>query len=246
VLITDRQKIIAIYGAGPGLGMAAARRFGRQGFRVVLVSRNLPGLEAQSAELARLGIAAAVFVADLRDRKRAIEIVDEINTKLGPIDVLVYAPHGSSIRVSRVQELDLDDFDEMLDVKFRTAVGVVQAVLPNMLARNQGTVLFTFGPGQRRADPNTATLQLVDAATYHYALSLSLSLAHNPVYVGALLIYPTIAGSRNSELGKAGKLDHLPSEVLQKQYPTVSSDDLADRLWDMYVERGAFEVFVEE
>ena len=50
---------IAIVGAGPGLGLAIARRFGREGFRVALVSRAESKLDALAARLAEDGIQAA-------------------------------------------------------------------------------------------------------------------------------------------------------------------------------------------
>jgi NAD(P)-dependent dehydrogenase (short-subunit alcohol dehydrogenase family) len=43
--------LIAIVGAGPGLGLAIARRFGREGFKVALISRAKPRLDALAAEL---------------------------------------------------------------------------------------------------------------------------------------------------------------------------------------------------
>jgi NAD(P)-dependent dehydrogenase (short-subunit alcohol dehydrogenase family) len=62
--------VIAIVGAGPGLGLSIARRFGREGFTVALISRSAANLDRLAAELADSGIQAAGFPADVRDRPR--------------------------------------------------------------------------------------------------------------------------------------------------------------------------------
>ena len=53
--------VIAIVGAGPGLGQSIARRFGREGFAVALISRTQSRLDDMVAELASRGIEAAGF-----------------------------------------------------------------------------------------------------------------------------------------------------------------------------------------
>lgn len=58
---------LAIVGAGRGLGAAVARRFGREGFAIALVSRDQTKLDAMAAELADGGVTARGYSADVRD-----------------------------------------------------------------------------------------------------------------------------------------------------------------------------------
>lgn len=55
---------LAIIGAGPGLGLAAARRFGAEGFNVALISRTQEHVDALATELADAGITARGYAAD--------------------------------------------------------------------------------------------------------------------------------------------------------------------------------------
>ena len=57
---------LAIIGAGKGLGAAVARRFGKEGFSVALISRNQERLDALATELADDGVQAKGFAADVR------------------------------------------------------------------------------------------------------------------------------------------------------------------------------------
>src|SRR5213083_594132 len=64
----DTMPVIAILGAGPGMGLAIAKTFGAHGYRVALLSRHPAKQEPLVAELARHGIISAAFRADARDR----------------------------------------------------------------------------------------------------------------------------------------------------------------------------------
>jgi short chain dehydrogenase len=89
--------VIAIVGAGPGLGLSVARRSGREGFTVALISRSAANLERLAAELAASGIEAAGFAADVRDRRSLTAALSATAERSGPVDVLEYspAPHGA-------------------------------------------------------------------------------------------------------------------------------------------------------
>src|SRR5258706_13198343 len=87
-------KTLAGCGAGPGLGRAAARRFGREGFQVALVARNQDRLDAFTRELTADGIDATGFAGDIADRDALPGMIEAITARFGPIDVLEYAPSG--------------------------------------------------------------------------------------------------------------------------------------------------------
>lgn len=63
------MKTIAIVGAGAGLGMSIAKKFGQNGFRVALIARNGDKLNQLISELEQLGIEAAPFQADILNKE---------------------------------------------------------------------------------------------------------------------------------------------------------------------------------
>jgi short chain dehydrogenase len=91
------MSVIAIVGAGPGLGLSIARRFGREGFSVALISRTPANLDRLVAELAASGIQAAGFAGDVLDRPALTAGLAAAADRFGPVDVLEYspAPHGA-------------------------------------------------------------------------------------------------------------------------------------------------------
>ena len=138
------SKTIAVFAAGPGMGRSVARRFGREGFQVALVARNQTRLDAFTAELAADGITAAGFAGDLADRNALPGLIEAITARFGPIDVLEYAPSGLDLLnvAIAVRDADAASFEFPLDLLLRTPVTLIRQVLPGMLERGDGAILF--------------------------------------------------------------------------------------------------------
>ncbi len=82
------MSVIAIIGAGPGMGLAIAKRFGAQGYKVALLSRNPAKQEPLLTTLAEQGIEAAAFAADVLDPASIASGLTAVKDRFGPIDVL--------------------------------------------------------------------------------------------------------------------------------------------------------------
>src|SRR4051812_19355295 len=83
---------IVIVGAGPNLGQAVARRFGREGLAVGLISRNADKLEELVSELRGEGLTASSAAADIRDSAALQGAIGRLASELGPVEVLEYSP----------------------------------------------------------------------------------------------------------------------------------------------------------
>jgi len=224
---------IAIFGAGPGLGMAVARRFGREGFRVGLVSRNPSHLDGMTAELAGEGIAAAGFPADLSHREAALAATDAIEARFGPVDVLEYSPtpgEGSPRAVP--SQIDAAIMAPLLDKHLYTPVALVQRVLPGMLEQGSGSLLFALGASARYPMPRLASGGMIGAALRSYAHALNAELAPQGVYAGTLLIGALIEGTAAHRSATAWSTD-----AGRQEFTVVTAEELADRYWDMYTKR---------
>jgi NAD(P)-dependent dehydrogenase (short-subunit alcohol dehydrogenase family) len=69
------KNTLLIIGSGPGIGLATAQRFAREGYEIVLSSPNLKNLQAQSAKLSTYGIKATLEVADANDSTQVDNLV---------------------------------------------------------------------------------------------------------------------------------------------------------------------------
>jgi short-subunit dehydrogenase len=220
-------KTIAIFGAGPGLGRAVARRFGREGFQVALVARDRSRLDSMASDLAGEGVEAAGFPADLTDRQAALGAVDAIQSRFGPVDVLEYGPTpGAQLRTSP-SELDVAAVAQLLELYVLAPVALVGRVLPGMLERGSGGLLFAMGAAAKYPAPRLAG-GMVLSSLRNYVHTLNAELGPRNVYAGTLVIGALIEGSAAAR---------NPSAWGNGQVAVVAADDLAERCWDMYLKR---------
>jgi NADP-dependent 3-hydroxy acid dehydrogenase YdfG len=152
------SKVIAVFGAGAGLGVSVARRFGREGFRAALVARRKDRLDALVAQLAGEGIEAAPFTADLTDPAQVPALVDDIRGRFGRIDVVEYGPIGREHSFTPATALDAATLERLSRLFLLTPVEVVRAVLPEMTERGDGAILLTQGLSALQPMPFLASL----------------------------------------------------------------------------------------
>ena len=233
------SKTLAIFGAGPVLGRSLARRFGQEGFRIALVARTRPKLDALVAELADDGIQAAAFTADLTDLDRITEVTEEITAHFGRIDVAEFSPGGGSLGEGIVSVLDVDraNLQLLLDQFLMTAVTLVRAVLPGMIARGDGAILFTAGQSGVHPKPRMGNMGMVQAALRNYVHNLNGELADTGVYVGAVNIGALIEGSVPHRF----VLDTMGPDFAGE---VIHPDTYAEHFWDRYAKRDKPEVLV--
>ena len=220
-----------VLGAGPGLGMSIARRFGAAGHSVALVSRSDARHAGYLAELASAGIAAEAFVADVNDREQVASVVDAIEAKHG-IDVLYYGPGaGDAARPMPITETTADEVRSSMSSVY-AAVDIGGRVLPGMIARGRGGLLFAGGLSAVVPLPFLGALAVTSAAMRNYALTLNAGLADTGVYAGTL----TIGG-----LIERGDIHSLvvahPEKFGDVPLRTLNPDDLAAVAWEMYTAR---------
>ncbi|MEU6548709.1 SDR family NAD(P)-dependent oxidoreductase [Streptomyces sp. NPDC046915] len=234
------SKVIAVFGAGTGLGASVARRFGREGFRVALVARRKDRLDALAAQLGGEGIEAAAFPADLSDPAGVPALVGAIRERFGRIDVVEYAPIGGDVSFTPASRLDAATLEKFSRLLLLTPVEVARAVLPEMTERGDGAYLMTTGYTAAQPVPHLSGPGPVMSAARNWLYSLNGELADSGVYVGTLTVAALILNSETAEAAAAGADAAVP-DTFGTEFPVVHPDELAEHYWDMYTKRDRVE-----
>ncbi|MGW6749179.1 SDR family oxidoreductase [Streptomyces sp. NPDC055006] len=213
----------ALVGAGPGLGLATARRFGTASHSVALISRNVEHLDALTAELSRDGVPARGFAADVLDPGSLTSALEAASETLGPIEILQYSPVPRADFMKPVLDTRADDLDAPLGFSVKGPVTCVNAVLPGMRALGRGTLLFVNGGSAVRPHPERAGTSIAFAAESAYAQMLHDALAPENIHAAQLIIPGAICPDAEHS----------------------SPDALAERLYAMHAERSGFRHFAE-
>ena len=117
---------IAVFGAGPGLGQAVARRYAREGYAVTLVARRPEPLDRLAKELTSAGATAHVITADLSDTSATPRLAEQIRAKAGNLDAFYYAPTPSTGFVSAAN-LTPERAQDFMPLIFYTMLALVRS-----------------------------------------------------------------------------------------------------------------------
>jgi NADP-dependent 3-hydroxy acid dehydrogenase YdfG len=147
------KKTIAVVGAGPGIGMAVAQRFGREGFNVALIARNSDKLQRLVSKLEETSVEAAAFQADVLDRPCLVVALEKVAAHFGSVDVLEYGPTPPFDSMRGPRELDVENEQYHLDLQVLGAISAVRTVLPGMLDIKAGSLLFTTAASAHNIRP---------------------------------------------------------------------------------------------
>ena len=160
---------IAIVGAGRGIGAAVARRFGREGFRVALFSRNQAKLDGLAAELSEQNITALGFAVDVRDSIALTVALEAASSELGPIEVLQYSPIPHRDFLKPISETSITDLTGAVEFSIYGPFTAVQQVLPYMRSLRRGTIVFVNGGTSVRPRAQYAGTSIAFAGESAYA-----------------------------------------------------------------------------
>lgn len=217
---------IAIVGAGPGMGLAIARTFGRRGFDVALIARGKESLQTLAGQLSAEGITVEAFTADVLDPPSLTAALDAAKARFGGIDVLEYSPSarnpGPGFTMVAPSEATPENLQPWIDYVFYGAVTAARAVLPAMREADAGTLLFTSGGGSVDPNPMFGNINPAGAALRNWAVNLDKELAGSGVHAAHVAI--------NVWIGEG-----------PEGFPTATPEQIAPVYWELHEDRGRSE-----
>ncbi|MFJ2747567.1 SDR family oxidoreductase [Streptomyces sp. NPDC087297] len=160
-------KIVAVTGAGSGIGEATALLLAERGAKVVLGARRTERLEALAARIEKAGGEAAWIRTDVTRRTDLVGLVDLARERYGRLDVLV-GNAGVGL-ISPLDELRVDDWEEMIDVNLKGVLYGIAAALPVFREQGSGHFVNVVSTAGLRVVP----LQSVYAGTKNAVRTIS-------------------------------------------------------------------------
>ncbi|GAB4210795.1 MAG: SDR family oxidoreductase [Roseiflexaceae bacterium] len=180
------DNVCVIVGAGPGLSQAVARRFGREGWTVVLLARRPEALEGYVAELRAGGLTAHGIPTDAGDPAALAAAFAESAQRFGAPEVLVY--NAAAVAPGAPSTLDPALVLDHLKINVLGALVSAQQVIPAMRQRGHGSILLTGGGLALHPMPQYASLALGKAAMRNLAFSLAGELAPEGIHVATVTV----------------------------------------------------------
>jgi NAD(P)-dependent dehydrogenase (short-subunit alcohol dehydrogenase family) len=216
-------QIALVTGGGRGIGANIARELANGGARVAVAARTREQVEAVADEID--GIALALDVTDRATVERAVE---EAESLLGPLDLLV-ANAGIGGPEGPTWEVDVREWWHVLEVNVLGVHLCCRAVIPRMLERGRGRIVITGSGAAYLPGASSTAYPASKAAVFRYGETLANELAGRlPVFV----ISPGLVQTDMTDGWFSDDAPWTPPELAPQLVRVLASgraDDLAGR-----------------
>jgi NAD(P)-dependent dehydrogenase (short-subunit alcohol dehydrogenase family) len=187
-------KVVAVVGVGPGLGSALAIRFAQGGFAVALVARQDGSLRPVKAEIEGFGGTVRSYVADATNETSVGTTFARIREELGAPEVLLY--NAGAFKAGGILELSATDFEQAWRVNCLGGLLTAQAVVPSMLERGRGSIIYTGATASLRGSARFAGLAVGKFGLRALAQSMARELGPQGIHVAHVVIDGGIDSAR--------------------------------------------------
>ncbi|XP_073157994.1 uncharacterized protein [Henckelia pumila] len=238
--------IAAIVGVGAKLGRSIARKFAHEGYTVAILSRDLGRLSRFADEIAREEKAQVFAIRIDCSESRSIREAFEGVLSLGFVEVLVYnAYHPISWSPTSFADIRLDHFEKSLAVSAVGAFHCAQQVLPGMVDRGRGTILFTGCSASLHGMPGFSDLCCGKFAMRGLAQCLAREFQPRGVHVAHIIIDGIVGAPRGTIQPSSQQRSSTSSSVGESHGGvgdgSMDPDALAQTYWQLHAQdRGAW------
>ena len=210
------RKVLITAGAS-GIGKVIATEFLAAGDTVFTCDINQAALDAAARELKGLKIG----LCNVGNRKQIEDMVADAAKQLGGIDILVNNA-GVSGPTAPVQEVDPDQWEQVLKVDLTGTFLVTRAAIPHLIASGNGVIINMSSAAGRFGYPNRSPYATVKWGLIGFTKTLSMELGEHNIRVNAILP-GAVAGKRIERVfeGRAQAqgetLDEVRAEAMANQ-----------------------------
>ena len=208
------NKVMIVSGGASGLGLAAAVKFAKNGYNIVLIDVNQEKGKAAEQKIKDMGVDAVFCNCDISNKEQVQKAAETTKEKFGRADVLINNA-GLEVRGSILQCTE-EDWDRLYDINLKGIYFMSNAFIPMMIAQGMGAVVNTGSILGYRTVGERAAYSSSKGAIDTLTRSMAFDLAQNNIRVNCVvpgaIDTPLIRGSINDSPDPAGTEAFLGSK----------------------------------
>ena len=216
------MKTALITGATSGIGRATAELFAKNKIRLILCGRRDKRL-AQLKEFLSDFTEVTTLKFDVSKRKEVAEAIQSLPENFKKIDILINNA-GNAHGLSTIQDGDIDDWDAMLDINVKGLLYVSKAIIPQMIAQNDGFIVNIGSTAGKEVYKNGNVYCASKFAVNAINKSMRLDLNEYNIRVSA--IHPGLVETEFSEVRFKGDTERAKN--VYTGYKPLQATDIAD------------------
>uniref|UniRef100_A0A4Y0BK46 Short-chain dehydrogenase/reductase 3 n=1 Tax=Anopheles funestus TaxID=62324 RepID=A0A4Y0BK46_ANOFN len=219
-----RDHIALVTGGANGLGRALCLRLAQEGCHVAVVDIDQAGAQRTVEDVRKLGVKAEAFLADIANYEAVERLRLDVETKLGPVDVLVN--NAGLLAILSLTEGRASDLERIVNVNLLSHFWTIRAFMPGMITRHRGHIVgiasiaayFPVG----RFIPYTVTKYAVRALMESLNSELRMDGLENAIHTTC--VYPALIATRQQFMDMLDKLNFL------KRFYVFTPEQVAEQI----------------
>ena len=221
------RPVALVVGAGDATGGAIARRFARGGYTVCATRRHLDKLQPLLEEIREAGGEAHGFASDARSEDEVAALFDEIESRIGAIEVVVFNV-GANARASILEE-SADRYFKLWEIGCFAGFLVGRKAARCMAPRGRGTILFTGATASLRGSAQFAGFAGAKAGLRMLAQSMARELGPRGIHVAHVVV----DGAIDTEFIRETYPERY---ALKAQDGILQPDHIAENYWMLHLQ----------
>lgn len=213
------MKTVCITGASSGFGKGCAIRFGSEGWKLILLARRKDRLDQIANDL---GKQVPVFVnaLDVRSWDDVTHVFENLPKEFKEIDVLINNA-GLALGLEPAHEIDINDWDTMVDTNIKGLMYCTRAVLPMMIDRNHGHIINVGSVAGNWPYPGGNVYGATKAFVHQFSQNLRCDLIGKNIRVS--VVEPGLSETEFSIVRFKGNIQKA-AQVYQGTQPLTATD----------------------
>ena len=214
------SKLCVITGVGAGNGASFSRRFTREGYRVVMLARNLAYLETLAKEIP----GSVAMECDVRDPGAIQQVFTRIHEDIGTVDTLIY--NAGAGEWASIMDTSLEGMQSSWATNTLGLVACAQQVIPSMTENGEGNIMVIGATASLRGGAQSTAFASAKAAQRSVAQSMARDLGPKGIHVGYLIIDGIIDIERTRERfpDRANDFFMQPDAIADSVYALTQQD----------------------
>ncbi len=219
------SKIALITGASSGIGRAIAYEFSKNGIDIILCGRRNERLLELQEEIGD-AVNTHLLLFDVREKDSVFSAIESLPDEWKAIDILINNA-GNAHGLGPIQEGDTDDWDNMMDGNVKGLLYVSKAVMPLMIAKNEGHIFNISSIAGKQTYPNGNVYCASKAAVE--ALSEGMRLDLNPFNIKVTNVAPGAVDTEFSLVRFKG--DSKRADAVYNGFHPLHAEDVAEVIY---------------
>lgn len=218
-----KNKIVLITGASSGIGKACAEQFAREGARLILTARRIDRLHELCTELKKKYHTDSLPIQlDVQNKEEVQRVITSLDAQWNKIDILINNA-GLALDSLKIQEGNIDNWDVMLNTNVHGLLYVTRAILPGMIARQQGHIVNIGSIAGSEVYPTGNVYCATKHAVRAISQGLRVDLLGNNIKVTEIA-----PGAVHTEFSEVRWKDKVRADQFYSDYIPLVGDDIAD------------------